>query len=103
MQAMVLTAPGELDLKAVAEPVAGDGQVVLDVSACAVCRTDLQIVRGDLPMRRSPLIPGHQVVGRLATGERVGLRGSVGPTGRASTVKPGSRTCVRPRSSPAGR
>ena len=73
MQAMVLTAPGELDLKAVAAPVAGDGQVVLDVSACAVCRTDLQIVRGDLPMRRSPLIPGHQVVGRLATGERVGL------------------------------
>ena len=73
MRAMVLTAPGDFGPKTVADPVVGDGQVVLEVSACAVCRTDLQIVRGDLPARHSPLIPGHQVVGRLATGERVGL------------------------------
>lgn len=73
MRAMVLTQPGDLALRTVADPVASDGQVVVDVSVCAVCRTDLQIVRGDLPMRRAPLIPGHQVVGRLETGERVGL------------------------------
>ena len=73
MRAMVLTQPGDFALKTVADPVDGRRRVMLEVSACAVCRTDLQIVRGDLPMRRAPLIPGHQAVGRLPTGERVGL------------------------------
>jgi propanol-preferring alcohol dehydrogenase len=42
------------------------GEVLIDVSACAVCRTDLQIVEGDLAMRARPIVPGHQVVGRIA-------------------------------------
>jgi propanol-preferring alcohol dehydrogenase len=47
-------------------------QVLLDVSACGVCRTDLHVVEGDLKAHRSPLIPGHQVVGRvLACGSNV--------------------------------
>jgi alcohol dehydrogenase, propanol-preferring len=41
------------------------GEVALTVSACAVCRTDLQIVEGDVPARRLPIVPGHQVVGRI--------------------------------------
>jgi propanol-preferring alcohol dehydrogenase len=54
------------------DPEPGPGEVLLDVSACAVCRTDLQIVEGDLPPRHSPIVPGHQVVGRvLAHGEGV--------------------------------
>jgi propanol-preferring alcohol dehydrogenase len=48
------------------DPTPGRGEVLLDVSACAVCRTDLQIVTGELPPRRQPLVPGHQVVGRIA-------------------------------------
>jgi propanol-preferring alcohol dehydrogenase len=46
------------------EPAAGE--LVLAIEACAACRTDLQIVRGDVPAHRLPVIPGHQVVGRVA-------------------------------------
>src|SRR5438093_3939440 len=45
---------------------AGSGELALDVIACAACRTDLQLVRGDLAAHRLPVIPGHQVVGRVA-------------------------------------
>ena len=56
---------------------------MIDIAACGVCRTDLQIVSGDLGMRRSPVILGHQVVGRVAgTGERVGLAWLAGACGR---------------------
>src|SRR5437762_2491141 len=44
---------------------AGNGELSLEVLACAACRTDLQLVRGDLPAHRLPRIPGHQVVGRV--------------------------------------
>jgi propanol-preferring alcohol dehydrogenase len=67
----------------VADPAPGPGQVLLSVSACGVCRTDLHIVDGELPERRMPLIPGHQVVGtvvesgegaeRFVAGERLGV------------------------------
>ena len=39
------------------------GQVLVRVKACGVCRTDLHVIEGELPARKSPLIPGHQVVG----------------------------------------
>jgi len=48
------------------DPVPGPGEVLIDVTACAVCRTDLQIVGGDLVARRLPIVPGHQVVGRIS-------------------------------------
>ncbi len=59
----------------------GDGQVLLRVRACGVCRTDLHITAGELPLLRSPLIPGHQIVGEivessasnLQIGARVGV------------------------------
>ena len=44
---------------------AGSGELRLEVIACAACRTDLQLVRGDLAARRLPVIPGHQVVGQV--------------------------------------
>jgi len=50
---------------AVPEPVAGPGQVIMKVGACAVCRTDLQIASGDLAPRRLPITLGHQAVGRI--------------------------------------
>jgi propanol-preferring alcohol dehydrogenase len=50
----------------------GPGEILLEVAACAVCRTDLQLVQGELPPRRLPIVPGHQVVGRVtATGQGV--------------------------------
>ena len=61
-------------------PEAGAGQVLLRVDACGVCRTDLHVVDGELPEPKLPLVPGHQVVGRVveggerfAAGERVGI------------------------------
>jgi propanol-preferring alcohol dehydrogenase len=54
----------------VPEPEPGPGEVLLDVDACGVCRTDLHVIDGDLEHPKLPLIPGHQIVGRvLANGE----------------------------------
>ena len=67
MRAMVLDAPGSpLRAAEVAVPEARPGQVLVAVQACAVCRTDLHIVDGELPRPKLPLIPGHQIVGRVA-------------------------------------
>src|SRR5687767_5780436 len=53
-------------------PVVAAGQVLVEVEACGVCRTDLHILDGELPEPRVPLVPGHQVVGRvIAEGEGV--------------------------------
>lgn len=64
MQAMVLERPGTpLVLKTVPLPVPAAGQVLVKVSACGVCRTDLHIVDGELDRPKLPLIPGHEIVG----------------------------------------
>ena len=55
-------------------PQPGPDQVLIDVTAAAVCRTDLQIANGDLPLHRCPVVPGHQVVGRIVGGPRAGTR-----------------------------
>lgn len=62
---------GESPLRAVERPVPEPepGEVLVRVSACGICRTDLHIVEGELPLVRSPIVLGHQVVGRV---ERVG-------------------------------
>jgi len=81
MRAMVLEAPGvPLLSKNVPDPSPRDGQVLLRVRACGVCRTDLHVVDGELTGARLPLVPGHQVVGevlvsagRFAVGGRVGV------------------------------
>ncbi|HET6849033.1 MAG TPA: zinc-dependent alcohol dehydrogenase family protein [Gaiellales bacterium] len=73
MRAIVFSGPGLLAPQEVAEPEPGPGELLLDVAACGVCRTDLQIVAGDIEPRRLPLIPGHQVIARTADGRRVGV------------------------------
>jgi alcohol dehydrogenase, propanol-preferring len=83
MQGMVITESGKLELRSVEAPVAGAGEIVIEVAACGVCRTDLQIFNGDIPLRKAPLIPGHQIVGRIAgTRQRVGLAWLWGACGR---------------------
>jgi propanol-preferring alcohol dehydrogenase len=67
---MILDVPGEpLRVAEVASPEPGEGQVLLRVHCCAVCRTDLHVVDGELPDPKLPLIPGHQIVGTV---ERIG-------------------------------
>jgi alcohol dehydrogenase, propanol-preferring len=72
---MVLDRPGSpLRLDELPQPTAGPGQLLVQVEACAVCRTDLHIVDGELPHPKLPLVLGHQVVGTVV-GEtrRVGI------------------------------
>ena len=67
----------------VPKPTAADGEVLIKINACGICRTDLHVVEGELPVRRSPLIPGHQIVGTIegigdgvsefSKGDRVGV------------------------------
>ena len=84
MQAMVLHRPGEpLELIERPDPQPADGEVRVRVAACGVCRTDLHVVDGELPNPKLPIIPGHEIVGRidavdrgverLASGMRVGI------------------------------
>ena len=84
MRAMVLDQQCQaLRLAAFAMPVPGPGQVLIRVHACAVCRTDLHVVDGDLTQPNLPLIPGHEIVGmvtalgadveRFRVGDRVGV------------------------------
>lgn len=66
MKAMVFNRPGDrLRLETVADPEPGPGQILLRVEACGVCRTDLHILDGDLKHPKLPLIPGHEIVGRV--------------------------------------
>jgi alcohol dehydrogenase, propanol-preferring len=78
---MVLEAAGSpLQPAELPDPEPGAGEVLLEVAACAVCRTDLHILDGELDRPKLPLVPGHQIVGRVAAGgerfqlgERVGV------------------------------
>jgi propanol-preferring alcohol dehydrogenase len=84
MKAMVLNKPGTpLVWTELPDRQPGPGEVRVKVLACGVCRTDLHVLDGELPDPKSPIIPGHEVVGRidalgsgvvgLALGERVGV------------------------------
>ena len=75
MRAMVLDEPGRpLRAAELPEPVAGPGELLVRVAACAVCRTDLHVVDGELPRRKLPLVVGHQIVGDVVgEGRRVGI------------------------------
>jgi len=84
MHAMVLPARGaRLTLQERPDPTPGPGEVRIKVSACGVCRTDLHVVDGELPDIPYPIVPGHEVVGRVdAVGADV------------SDLKPGMRVGV---------
>lgn len=90
MRAMLLRRPGSysgnaspLEIADVPKPVAGDGELLVRVSVCGVCRTDLDVVEGRVKAPRYPVIPGHQVIGHVAQtgsgatgfreGDRVGI------------------------------
>jgi propanol-preferring alcohol dehydrogenase len=84
VRAMVLDAPGR-PLRAAADaaaPEPGPGEALVAVHACAVCRTDLHIVDGELDAPRLPLVPGHQVVGTVVA------------TGDGAEVEPGARVGI---------
>jgi propanol-preferring alcohol dehydrogenase len=67
MRAMVLERPGSgLVPRERPTPEPGPGEVLVAVAACGVCRTDLHVVDGELPEPALPLVPGHEVVGRVA-------------------------------------
>ncbi|HJX55061.1 MAG TPA: zinc-dependent alcohol dehydrogenase family protein [Polyangia bacterium] len=83
MSAPAPVATQPLHLRELPSPKLAPDEVRIAVSACAICRTDLHVVEGELPAKRSPVIPGHQVVGRvtelgadatgLSLGQRVGV------------------------------
>jgi alcohol dehydrogenase, propanol-preferring len=88
VRAMIMRQPAPvadrpLRMEDLPDPTPGPGQILVEVRACAICRTDLHVVEGELPMLRSPLVPGHQAVGRVAArgpgatrfreGDRVGI------------------------------
>lgn len=69
MRAMRIEGTGRLVSVEVPAPVPGPGQVLVKVDACGVCRTDLHLLDGEITGRRQPVIPGHQVVGRVVDGD----------------------------------
>ncbi|MGA8446396.1 MAG: zinc-dependent alcohol dehydrogenase family protein [Roseiarcus sp.] len=76
MRAMVLRRPGErLAMEERPDPAPGPGQIRIRIEACGVCRTDLHVVDGELPDPKLPIVPGHEIVGRVeAVGEGVDLK-----------------------------
>ncbi len=88
MQAMVLernapVARRPLALRTIEKPRPRSGQVLVRVTACGVCRTDLHVIEAELPPQKMPLVPGHQIVGvaeelgkgcrRFSVGDRIGI------------------------------
>ena len=70
MKAAVLQTPSRIEdkphrLRGLPRPKPGKGEVLIKVEACGMCRTDLHVVEGELAQRLSPVIPGHQVIGRI--------------------------------------
>ena len=75
--------PENLRLDEMPVPVPSEAELLVRVVACGVCRTDLHIVEGDLPLHKEPVVPGHEVVGTVAevgqavqgfaVGDRVGV------------------------------
>jgi propanol-preferring alcohol dehydrogenase len=101
MKAMALTRRGAGVLEAVERPApaVGEGQVLVRIHACGVCRTDLHVVDDELPHVRVPIVPGHEIVGRveqagmsvgdLRPGDRVGIPWLAHACGRCDYCRSG--------------
>ena len=100
MDAMLLRAPRvPLAIETLPDPQPGEGELLIDVRACGVCRTDLHIVDGELPDPALPLVPGHEIVGtvaelgpgvtRFAPGDRVGVPWVASTCGRCDHCRAG--------------
>jgi alcohol dehydrogenase, propanol-preferring len=109
MQAMVLDAPNtKLRATEQAVPDPSPGEILIEVAACGVCRTDLHILDGELPHPKLPLILGHEIVGRVAVlgegtegfavGDRVGVPWLGGTDGTCRYCREGKENlCDHPR------
>jgi len=105
MKAMVLEEIGRIEtsplkLKELADPQPGAQEVRLKVRCCALCRTDLHVIEGELPRRKLPIIPGHQIVGVV---DAVGPGCKLLEKGRRVGVAWLRHTCGRCRFCKAGR
>jgi len=104
MQGMVFHGPAwgsgaQMRTERLPDPVPGAGELVLRVTRCAVCHTDLHIISGDLPLHKVPLVPGHQIVGivervgpgvtRFERGDRVGIAWLYDACGRCGACRSG--------------
>jgi alcohol dehydrogenase, propanol-preferring len=99
MRAMVLDRPQvPLVLRELSIPQPESGEILVEVEACGVCRTDLHLVDGELPQPKLPIVPGHEIVGRVAalgagvTGFRLGERVGVPWLGATCGVCPYCRS-----------
>jgi propanol-preferring alcohol dehydrogenase len=113
MKACILRSPARIETNPLewadlAKPEPGAGQVLVRVSACGVCRTDLHVIEGELAPRKSPVVPGHQVVGviesaganapRYPLGTRVGIAWLHSTDGTCQYCKSGQENlCDHPR------
>ncbi|MCS6284327.1 MAG: zinc-dependent alcohol dehydrogenase family protein [Nitrospira sp.] len=113
MKAMLLDRAGDvasdpLQLRDLPVPLPGPGEVLVKVQVCAVCRTDLHVIEGELPDVKRPLIPGHQVVGTVTQvgpgvadvreGDRVGIAWLQGTCGICEFCKSGRENlCLKAR------
>jgi alcohol dehydrogenase, propanol-preferring len=107
MLAMALTRPGSGRVEAIdtPRPVPGPNEVLVQVAACGVCRTDLHLVDGDLQPGRLPITPGHEIVGRVvevgsgvtgvASGARVGIAWLAGACGACDYCTSGRENLCR--------
>ena len=74
MRAMILERQGQrLEAASLPDPQPGPGQLLLEVHACGVCRTDLHLRDGEIPATRLPVVLGHQIVATTPDGVRVGV------------------------------
>lgn len=112
-RAMSLDVPRPMDESPLREVALGDlepgpGELLLQIAACGVCRTDLQICEGDLELHARPIVPGHQIVGRVVRagegvtrfreGDRVGVGWLAGTCGRCARCLEGRQNlCAEAR------
>jgi len=112
VHAWVVDTPGPVESGPLAlverpEPVPGPGQLLVRVTCCGVCRTDLHLAEGDLPPRRPGVVPGHEVVGRVAAagigttrfavGDRIGVPWLAGTDGTCRFCRRGDENlCTAP-------
>lgn len=85
MRAVLVSGPGQAAVTEVPDPEPGPGEVVVEVASCGLCGTDMHILGGELPSVTYPLVPGHELTGRIVAlgpgvkGPRVGTRVAVDP------------------------
>ena len=88
MRAALFHTPGQpLHITDMPRPEPGPGQVLLEVRACAVCRTDLHIVDGELSRPKLPLVPGHEIVGAIVGSGEGARRFEPGTSGRRAVAR----------------